>query len=75
MNIYLLERKGGHGYDEAGGFVVAAPTAAEARILAGEDSGDEGAGAWEGTTRSTCRKIGAGASLEAGVVLRSYNAG
>ena len=74
MNIYLLERTEDIGYDEADGFVVAAVGVAKARALAGEGSGDEGAGPWLEPGQSTCRKIGEG-TVKPGVVLRSYNAG
>lgn len=73
VNMYLLERIGDIGYDEADGFVVAAKTGDEARQQAAERAGDEGAGTWLAPSLSTCEVIGA--AQHAGVFLRSFRAG
>ncbi len=76
LPIYLLETKAEYGYDTANAFVVAAPGHRVARTLAASQAGDEGPGVWASQNRSSCRRIGrASPDIEAGVVLRSFNAG
>ena len=56
-------------YDKAFGFVVAAATEDEARKLASEKPGDEGAGVWLDPKLTSCRELGQGE--EPRIVLRS----
>lgn len=73
VNMYLLQRIGDIGYDEADGFVVAAKTDDDARQQAAERAGDEGGGTWLAPSLSTCEVIGSG--QQSGVFLRSFRAG
>lgn len=75
MKLYLLTRKQFPGYDEAGGFVVAADTQGEARWIASERAGDELADTWLSEDSSTCKMIATRTSERAGVVLRDFRAG
>ena len=73
VNVYLLERAGDIGYDEAAGFVVAASTEADAREQAAERAGNEGGDTWLMPSLSTCEAIGP--ARQSGVILRSFRAG
>jgi len=56
--FYLLKQKPDEpGWDEADGFVVQCDRAKEARQIASENAGDEGAEVWLDPKRSTCEKI------------------
>jgi hypothetical protein len=57
-------------YDKAFGFVVAAETEADARQLANEDHGDEGA-VWTDPAQTTCEELTADS---AGIVMRDFHA-
>lgn len=59
-----------HNYDKAQAFVVRAKSEAEARALAGQDAGDEGAIAWTHAKYSSCDELTARGSAE--VVLRDF---
>ena len=72
VNIYLLERIGSIGYDEADGFVVAAASPEAARQQAAENAGDEGGDTWLMPGLSTCDAIN---PRQSGVILRSFRAG
>lgn len=70
MNLYLLNRIGGCGYDEYYGFVVRAESAEMARYIASQAHGDEGTDVWLDPKSSTC--VGIQAYGETGVILSSY---
>ena len=73
MNIYLLQRTSGVGYDEVSGFVIAAMTVADARKVAASRSADEGKSLWRSVP---CQLVGkARPDVTAGIVMRSFNAG
>lgn len=77
MNLYLLlevHAQRPRIYDVAVGFVVAAETELDARVLASERSGDEGEEPWLDATKSTCEVIGA-TYKPRGVILRDFVAG
>jgi prevent-host-death family protein len=67
-SVYLLERIGGNGYDEAAGFVVVAESTDAARQQAAEQAGDA---TWLTPSRSTCEVV----KLSPGVVLCDFRAG
>ena len=71
MNLWLLERHDRIGYDEAYGFVIAAPDEAAARRLAAEHCGDEGPVIWAAPTTECALLV---TTSEVGVVLESLNA-
>lgn len=75
MKLWLLERRDTEivGWDEARGVVVAAETEDEARLLASQKRGDEGAGAWTDMTRTTCEELIPGSASR--VVLVDFGAG
>ena len=73
MNIYLLEREDGVGYDEYDGFVIIERTEQNAREKANSQPGAEGQ-IWANETKVRCQKVGT-SNLPAGVLLGSYNAG
>jgi hypothetical protein len=85
MNIYLLKRHAQTPtHDVADGFVVRAQTASEARMLASQQAGDEGARIWAASPifstlsglGSSCVKIGECSDIEPAVVLlRDFNPG
>jgi hypothetical protein len=60
-------------YDKAFGFVVRARNEAEARMIASQDPGDEGPGAWKDPELSTCREIPSRG--EAQMIMRDFAAG
>lgn len=73
MNIYLIERPAEDvGWDEAAGFVVAAPDEDTARQLAGSSPGDEGPHIWHLPTHTTCTCIGTRHTNEAGIILCNF---
>lgn len=73
MKLWKLERTGDIGYDEADGFVIAALTPKEARLIASNWAGDEGSCVWTSKSLSTCRTIVVGKRPR--VILRSYAGG
>jgi hypothetical protein len=73
MQLYLVERIGSTGYDEAAGFVIRADTPKDARKMAANEAGDEGPHTWMDTRYSTCKVLtGEG---PAGIVLTDFLAG
>lgn len=64
MNIYLLQAKASESplwdspYDKAWGFIIAADSESNARLLASAQAQDEGADAWLKEDHSTCKAIG-----------------
>jgi hypothetical protein len=76
MNLYLLERIGGTGWDQFDSFVVAAADSRQARKLTVARAGRYDRCDWGDPAEATCRKIGtARAGIKAGVVIGSFNAG
>lgn len=86
MNLYLLKSKRELDYDEAAGFVVAAPTSERARRLIRPTSargvpeeckaGVEGRDVWLDTRYSSCTKIGvAKPTMTERVILRDFHEG
>jgi hypothetical protein len=75
VKIYVLKQRHHVGYDEAGGFVVIAPDARQARKLAARHSGDEGGACWTSPQRSTCRVLDVGIGSRARLVLTDFRAG
>lgn len=71
--LWLLEHKGPAYHDEVQQFVVAAPTAAEARKLAATEPGDEGAAMWMDAGRTSCKRIDAGDNPR--IVVRHFRPG
>ena len=76
FNIYHLARKGVTRYDEVSAFVIIAASPDEARRMAADDAGDEGAYTWVDPADTSCVVIGT-ALPEAipGPVVRSFHAG
>ena len=72
LNLYRLEREGGIGFDEVKGFVIAAATEFDARVIAMSQPGDEGPFIWRDIY---CECIGTTTTLSEGVVLGSFNPG
>lgn len=72
MKIYILNREGQIGYDEYDSMIVCAKTPKEARDIARENCGDEGA-VWNDPELSTCKILKPGKT--SAVILGSYNAG
>ena len=58
MNIYLLGRLDGAGYDEVEEFVISAPDANTARQMAAKAHADEGPDFWFDTSKTKIRKVG-----------------
>lgn len=76
MNLYLITRqKLGCGYDEAKGFVIAAASIKEARGIAAEHAGMEGARFWWRNKTSVVCCIGRAENMRVGIILRSFNWG
>lgn len=76
LNIYHLARKGVTYYDEVSAFVVIAASSDEARRMASDDAGDEGAYTWVDPADSSCEVIGTTlADAVPGPVARSFHAG
>lgn len=86
MRLWWLTRKDGVRYDEAGGFVVAAPDEAAARALAQQQGGDETRDyrknwppdimpVWTDPARTNCVELRAEDFDEATVILCDFNAG
>lgn len=74
MKLWHLHRISGTiGWDEVDGFVVCASGERAARRLASEEAGDEGAGVWLDSTKSSCEQLSP--EPEAAIILRSCNAG
>lgn len=75
--IWHLERTGVDvGYDETAAVVVVADTEDEARSLASDRAGVEGAAVWKAPTLCRCQSIGsANRSVTPGVVCQDYRAG
>lgn len=76
LNIYHLARLGVTHYDEVSAFVIIAASQDEARRMASDDAGDEGAYTWVDPADSSCEVLGT-ALPEAvpGPVVRSFHAG
>lgn len=85
MSLWELKRrKDDGGYDEALGFVVAAPTPEEARAICSEHAGDEVGikgiiggrpDFWENPKFSICKHIGTSNEKEARLILRDIRNG
>ncbi len=74
MKLWLLKRHANVPvYDVADGFVVRATTAEEARRLATDQAGDEGASTWTDDRDSSCAELTADGPSK--VVLRDFSAG
>lgn len=70
--LYLLKRTGRIGYDEYVEKLVRAGTEAEARTVANEEPGDEGA-IWNNPAQVRCEVVSS--EGETGVVIDSFRAG
>lgn len=76
LNIYHLARKGVTYYDEASAFVIIAASPDEARRMASDDAGDEGAYTWVDPVDSSCEVIGTALpDAVPGSIIRSFHAG
>jgi len=76
LNLYLLTRNGGVGWDQFDSFVVAASWSHAARAYAAERAGEWDGCDWRKASDATVKYIGkAGQRVKAGVVLGSFNAG
>lgn len=84
LTLYLLTRRDGDvtHYDEAYGFLVAAPNPRAARklVMTARDRGEEGPGdegdIWLDTSRSRIKALGTASDhVKPGVILRDFNAG
>lgn len=76
LNIYHLARLGVTHYDEVSDFVVIAASQDEARRMASDDAGDEGAYTWVDPADSSCVAIGTALpDAVPGPVVRSFHAG
>lgn len=73
MSLWLLQRKGHVGYDEAEGFVIRASNEVRAREIARHNAGDEDGEIWLRKSKVTCTRIAARG--KGGVVLKAFNAG
>lgn len=74
MKLYILKRLIGRPvYDANNGFVIRAHDAADARRMASENNGDEGAATWLDPDLSTCAELTDDG--ERGVILQDFNAG
>jgi hypothetical protein len=71
--LWILNRLGYIGHDEAEGFIVRAATEGAARRHAAKQAGDEGGWIWEDATESSCKPLPL--SGTAGVILRAYVSG
>lgn len=60
-------------YDTVDEFVIAAPTAVEARRIASLSPGDEGAGYWLNTSKSLCKELKPGKTAK--LIIRHFHAG
>lgn len=75
-HVYHLSRKGVVHYDEVSDFVVVAASQDEARRMASDDAGDEGAYTWVYPDTSSCVAIGTALpDAVPGPVVRSFHAG
>ncbi|KKK58729.1 hypothetical protein LCGC14_3041490 [marine sediment metagenome] len=72
MRLYLLTRKDGVGYDEYDSKLIRAGSPKLARLIANEDTGDEGM-MWGDAARVTCQQIMANGPAK--VIISSFNAG
>jgi len=76
LKIFHLRRKGVTRYDEVSDFVVIAASQDEARRMASDDAGDEGAYTWVDPADSSCEVIGTALpDAVPGPVVRSFHAG
>lgn len=78
MKLWHLTRKAPPSYDQAAGFVIAAPTESNARLLAAKADGHDGP-TWIRRKNSTCELLGLAASpdsypSEGAVILRDFRA-
>jgi hypothetical protein len=74
MDIYTLRREEDAGVDEAYAFVVIAPSELEARKMAAQGAGDEGAYPW--AFEAAAVKAGTAVpGMVAGILLRGFNSG
>lgn len=74
IRLFLLERTDQIGYDETAGLVIAATSDAEAKQIANDRAGDEGA-VWA-LPSTTCKRIGNAVGIkEPGVILVDFRAG
>jgi hypothetical protein len=69
MKLYLFSDYWEPWYDKAFGFVVAARDEEQARKLASEQSGGEGADAWLDKKASTCKEV---KPSKAEVIIRDF---
>lgn len=75
LKIFHLRRKGVTYYDEVSDFVVIAASEDEARRMASDDAGDEGAHTWVDPDTSSCVAIGTALpDAVPGPVVRSFQA-
>jgi len=72
IKLWLLKRKDVW-YDEAAGFVIRAQREQDARVIASEYAGGEGAEVWLDPEDSTCTELTRDG--EPGVVLEDFRAG
>jgi hypothetical protein len=79
LSLYVITRineDGSHGanFDEAAGFVVAAGDTVEARWLAADQPGDEGAHVWMDPTLTECHLVGEALPEQvAGILMRDFH--
>ena len=73
MTLWLLERIGKSRYDEYVGHVIRAGSEDEARAIAAEKPGDEGAAVWTEPAHSTCTPVAEAG--ETGIILSDFHAG
>lgn len=60
-------------YDTVDEFVIAAPSAVEARTIASLNPGDEGAGYWLNTSKSICTELKPGKKVK--LIIRHFHPG
>lgn len=73
MKIWMIDRIGSCGYDEADGFIVRAKSPRAARFLCANQHGSEGPEVWVDPKQSTCKLLVPDGAP--GVLLCSFNAG
>jgi hypothetical protein len=73
MNLYLLEVYSPKGHDTVSGFIIRAPSLANARLLASVNCRDEGERIWLDPYASSCTLLTAEGPTK--VILRDFHAG
>lgn len=71
--LYILERNGAVGYDEAAAVIVRARSPQAARSLAAQAAKNERAHVWQSTVGATCRELRAEGDEE--IILQDVNWG